>query len=162
MVFIGYHNYYMWFLRNLIIYVFVIPIFYPLLKRKVIGLAIVVTLSIFGLLVDFSYLRYGTFYIFGTTIIGFLRPEQVHMIYIPLRLTQAVAIWLAADVLACKRKPAWWITISFIIYCSQTIILTSIKKVILWVWGDSLTGALMNLMLALLFTINIIIIGSIF
>lgn len=75
---------------------------------------------------------------------------------LPLRMTQIIAVWIIADALAVQKKPAWWIKISFFIYCTHSMVLESVEKVFLIVLGNNILGAAIDFFLAPVITIIVI------
>lgn len=76
---------------------------------------------------------------------------------IPLRLIQIVLIWSCADILSVNGELKWWMKISFFIYVTHSMILESIEK-LFWIFmGDTVLGAITDLIFAPLITLFIII-----
>ena len=82
------------------------------------------------------------------------------IVRMPIRTLQIVLLWIAADVLAVNKEPFWWMKISFIIYCSHSMILESIEKVFLIVLGKNMLGAFLDFVFAPIITVGIIILIS--
>ena len=188
--FFGMHNGVTWFLRCLIIYTFVFPFLYLLIKKKTGALLIGVVLLGAIAIINKQIINYSIFYYFGACI-GIHRKEFMHRkfmheevllatayllvstiismwigyrnqyhqitIYSVLRLSQAISIWICADVLAKEGNQKWWMTISFFIYCCHSMILESVEKVILQLFGKTVTGATIDFVFAPILTIIIII-----
>ena len=181
----GHHNI-TWFLRNLILYIYVGPILYPLLKQKITGLFVIVFVVLMGAFTANRYILYAPMYIFGAYIgihfkfyirqnyssitkviaLAYIFLTTVPMIflneieislYIPLRLSQVVAIWIIADWLPINVKPGWWMKISFFIYCTHSMILESVEKLFLIFLGNNILGAFVDIIFAPLITISLII-----
>ncbi len=82
------------------------------------------------------------------------------IVRMPIRTLQIVLLWIAADVLAVNKEPFWWMKISFIIYCSHSMILESIEKVFFIVFGKNMLGAFLDFVFAPIITVGIIILIS--
>lgn len=84
--------------------------------------------------------------------------------FIPLRflllLTLSILGWISFDLLTYPSENYWWIKISFFIYCSHSLILESIEKIWLIIFGKTLSGAISCYIFAPTFTIIIIIITA--
>lgn len=78
------------------------------------------------------------------------------VVLMPIRLCQIIAIWILADLLAISTSPKWWMTISFFIYCSHSLILETIEKVFYLTFGNTSRGALIDFMCAPIITLIII------
>ena len=78
-------------------------------------------------------------------------------VYTIVRLSQVVAIWILAGVLAMEKSPKWWMTISFFIYCCHSMILESVEKVFLIVFGKNLFGAAIDFVFAPFITLSLIV-----
>lgn len=180
----GEHNI-TWFLRYLIIYTLVCPALYKILNKKTLGALLVVLVFIISLFVRHRFLISGVFYLFGSwlgcnfshvvkkkhafiyvsaiyilvsTIICLFVSSRLYIIlYVPLRLTQCVAIWLFADIFYIKDNPKWWMRISFFVYCSHSPILESVEKIIFILLGNNLTGAIVDFIFATPITFLIIV-----
>ena len=97
-------------------------------------------------------------YLFFSTIIASIIPTLIHKdLYNAIRVSQAIAIWLLADIFYTDRKPKWWMKISFFIYCSHSIVLESLEKIILIIFGKNQIGATIDFIIASPVTICIII-----
>lgn len=175
-----------WFIRNLIVYVIVTPVFYPLLKNRLGGAILLLLILIAVLFCGGKYLNYSLPYLFGgymgihfkdycqqrydrnlivaSSIILFVSiiAEAVvsspqYGTMVPLRVLQIPLIWIISDVLAKKTEPCWWMRISFFIYLSHHMILESVEKLFWISFGDNIGGASTDFILAPIITILIII-----
>ena len=135
---------------------------------------------------SFGYLRCGLFYCFGewigcnfpevvkknynrklapfvylllSTILATCAPSLVSSYtYVPIRISQCVAIWLLADCVAIEKKPKWWMTTAFFIYCIHSPVLESFERLFLIIIGKNITGAWLSFLLAPLVTVLTILI----
>lgn len=181
-----------WFLQNLLVYIFVVPAFYKILKKKYISIAFIAlffVLSIFERqLLDnaaYGFTYNAVFYMFGAymgihyrelvqrrydkklsiaALAFILVTVGVCMIFklntivrVPVRLLHIVAIWLVAEVVAIEKKPWWWIQLSFFIYCTHSLVLESLEKVMLIALGKTTIGAVVSFMTSPVLTILIIV-----
>lgn len=183
-IIIGGHNV-TWFLQNLMVYMVVTPLLYWILKYKT-GSAIVLlivfvgailtnndwliyfVIYLFGAIVgihlrEIVRLKYSTslrifsgIYLFGTMFLFAVVRIDFQMIIIPLRITQIIATWIFADIFATSRELKWWVTISFFIYCSHSMILESLEKIIFVVLGKNHLGATIDFFFAPIITLMII------
>lgn len=76
----------------------------------------------------------------------------------PIRLIQISMVWIITDVLATDLKPQWYFGISFFIYCIHSFILESIEKCFFLVFGDTVHGAVLDLVFAPMITLTVILI----
>lgn len=53
------------------------------------------------------------------------------------RLTSPFLIWILIDGISFNKKPEWWMEISFFIYCTHFVIISSLQKIVLLVLGKS-------------------------
>lgn len=178
----GYHNI-TWFLRNLIIYIFITPIIFFLLKYK--WSLIIMLPLIFGLgIIEQNYCYYWFYYLTGAYIgihfsniikeMTFSRHCMIvsGMIFIiasiidmkypvdkPNRiiiLISIVCLWIMLDVLRKEKEPLWWMRLSFFIYCTHSMILESVEKLILIFLRNNIWGAAIDFICAPIITILII------
>ena len=179
----------MWFLEYLIIYVAFAPILFFLIKRKLLGCVLLAAAYLSGLYLRSGLLIYWVPFLFGAFMglhgkklvqmrygrsarfcaamilcvlilsglaLDFSRPDRMG-----LKLIGIVSIWVLSDVFAVEAKPMWWMKISFFIFCTHSIILESIEKVILIFLGKNLFGAVVDFFAAPILTL-LIIIGAAF
>ena len=179
----GYHNI-TWFLQNLMAYIIIAPLLYPIIKRKKLSIIILGLLYLYVVITNSSWIGYGGLYLSGA-ILGIhfkdkvkalgsylivpliyicISVELIHCLnvdiggfYFVLRLTQVAAIWFLADIFAISVEPKWWMKISFFIYCTHSMILESLEKVFLIVFGKTEFGAILDIILAPILTLVIII-----
>lgn len=181
----GYHNI-TWFLRNLIVYILAFPLLFPILKKKKFFIPILILLYVGAALTDNIYLKHSVFFGIGVYI-GINHRELPHKsvgkpvlfvvllaftvlintffefntwIYIPVRLLQIILVWYCADILATDKEPKWWMKISFFIYCTHSMILESVEKVIFIVLGKTTYGAVTDLIVAPIITLAVIFLAS--
>ena len=185
---LGGHNV-TWFLQNLMVYMVITPLLYWVLKNRIGSLVTFIVAFIIAILTNNSWTINYVFYLFGA-IIGLQWKEIVkfkyskwlisvsavylfstvflltvnnintHTVLIPLKITQITAIWILADCFAVSRDLKWWVTISFFIYCSHSMVLESLEKVILVVLGKNLFGAALDFFLAPIITLVILVITA--
>lgn len=178
----GYHNI-TWFIRNLIIYVFIFPILYPFFKtKKNYCILFLVILYLISIVVPSGYIKYSVFFGVGMFIGIFyksfpLRKTKNYIlplfivlltvtfdtfigipegIYIPIRIIQVFLFWMLADGLAVDIDIKWWMRLSFFIYLTHSMILESVEKIILIIFGRSIWGAVIDLALAPALTLMLI------
>ena len=77
--------------------------------------------------------------------------------YTFLRLSQVIAIWICADVVARPTEPKWWMKISFFIYLSHAPILEAIEKIFLITIGKNTLSAVVDFFAAPPITLLIVI-----
>lgn len=175
-----------WFVRDLMIFTLVTPMFKLLINRRILGAIIVLFIIGIGYYINNEIILYWSVYIFGAymalnfkeicqkqynnKVVFFsfflLLVSLVAQSYynfqqgasmIPLRLIQIVLIWSCADILSVNGELKWWMKISFFIYVTHSMILESIEK-LFWVFmGDTVLGAITDLIFAPLITLFIII-----
>ena len=175
----------MWFLEYLIVYVAGGPIVYVLLRQGLLGCVLCAAAYLFGLKLNSGLLLYWVSFLFGA-LWGLHGKSLVQMRYgkrmrlcagavlcglilsglvlnlgradrMLLKLIGVSAIWVLSDGLAVEAKPAWWMKISFFIFCTHSIVLESIEKVIMLLLGKNLWGAFIDFLTAPVCTILIII-----
>lgn len=181
-----------WFLQNLLVYIFVVPAFYKILKKKYISVAFIVlffllslverqfiSTAVYGLAYNAVFYMFGAYmgihfkdavqkrydkklsiaaFIFILVTVGIFMIFKLNtIIRIPVRLIHIVAIWLVADVVAVEKKPWWWIQLSFFIYCTHSLVLESLKKVVLIAFGKTTLGAVVSFISVPVLTIIIIV-----
>lgn len=88
--------------------------------------------------------------------VGFLGPIS----RVPMRIAQAFALWVCADVLAVSKAPKWWQRISFFVYCSHSMILESVEKVFLLLFGKGTASAALDFFFAPVITVMIILVAA--
>ena len=79
-----------------------------------------------------------------------------NFLYYILRSVQVALLWICADCFNYDIKIRWWMSISFFIYCSHSLILEAVEKVILIVLGCNMAGAWVDLLCAPVITLTII------
>lgn len=62
--------------------------------------------------------------------------ENATTMYI-FRLVVPFTLWILIDGISFSKKPKWWMEISFFIYCTHFVIISSFQKVMLLVLGKS-------------------------
>lgn len=77
-----------------------------------------------------------------------------------IRLVGALAIWILGDIFKNCNLPAWYMKISFFIYVSHSMILESLEKIILLLFGKSQIAALVDFLFAPVLTVGIITIAA--
>lgn len=173
-----------WFIRDLIVYIVISPLFYCVLKSRLYGLLLlaltisttyitsndIITYSIPWLLGAYAGIHFKEHcqkrYSRNVIIISsctLLASFTVECMYFPnseniflLRLAQIPLIWISTDTLAISTTPKWWMRLSFFIYCSHHMILESIEKVFLLLFGKNYLGALLDFILAPVITFVVI------
>ena len=180
----GYHNA-LWFLRNLMVYIIICPIFYGLIKKwKLCGIIIIVFCSVQGFQGS-GYLYYAVYYILGmflgihykepiqrqykkrssfltlgiffiTLFFNIIVADEFPYFVQPLCCIQMVLLWIAADLLRTDKKLEWWKTISFFIYCTHGMVLESVEKIFLIVLGRNLISAVLDQIMAPFITLLIV------
>lgn len=93
-------------------------------------------------------------------VLNILFPLVNYVSRTPIRIVQCLLLWIAAEVVAIDSSPKWWMSISFIIYCSHSMILESIEKLFKIVFGDTVLGAMLDFVFAPIITLSIIFIVS--
>lgn len=82
--------------------------------------------------------------------------------YLPLRflllLILAIFGWISFDLITYPCENYWWIKVSFFMYCSHSLILESIEKLGLILFGKTLIGAIICYIFAPIFTVIIILV----
>ena len=183
----GEHNI-TWFLRNIIVYVLVVPMLFPVLKHRA-GSWILVAATILAGMWNpslYGFVYNSAFYLVGawfgihqrnfvqqryaaririlaaafllvTILLNLCFAFGNDLLRVPLRTLQAIALWIAADVLATEKTPFWWLRISFVIYCSHSFILESVEKLFLILLKKTLLGATMDFLFAPVITLCIIL-----
>ncbi len=186
----GYHNI-TWFLRNLMVYIFIVPLLFPVIRNKAGGAALLAVAFAVGIFEqnEYGFAYNGVFYLLGAYL-GIHHREIVQKHYpsryivlalaalllsavlnirfsfigyvsrVPIRIVQVVLLWVAAEILAIEKTPKWWITISFVIYCSHSMILESVEKVLLIVLKNNMIGAAIDFVFAPVITLCIIWVAS--
>lgn len=170
-----------WFLFNLIVYTYTFPLLYKLFKNKIIGLLLMISIIAIGYGLNNEFVLYSAPYAMGVYL-GIHCKKLVQRQYnqytigvatlifalsiifesyfdlglgtthITLRMMQIILIWIIADVLAIDKTPKWWMTISFFIYCTHSMILESFEKAILILLGNTHIGALIDFICAPIMT----------
>lgn len=184
-----------WFLQNLLVYIFVVPAFFKILKKKYIAIgfiALFFVASIFERMLlnnaAYGFTYNAVFYMFGAYMgihfkdlvqrrygkgltigafvfifatVGLCMVFRLNTIVrVPVRLLHIVAIWLAAEVVAIEKKPAWWIQLSFFIYCTHSLVLESLEKVLLIALGRDTLGAVVSFIVSPVLTLLIIVLAA--
>ena len=101
-------------------------------------------------------------YLLLTTVLeltGCITPIS-NYIYPLLRISQGIAIWMAADIFKPFGAPSWWAKLSFPIYVMHSMILESLEKGVLLCLGRTNFGAVIDFIFAPVLTILIIIAAS--
>ncbi len=175
-----------WFIRNLIVYVIVTPLFYIVLKSKWSGAFLLTAAIVTSYIISNDYITYSSPWLLGAYV-GIHFKDYCKKCYdkrlltvcaclllcsfiiecmsgcsctediILLRLIQIPLIWISADILAINKEPSWWMRISFFIYCSHHMILESVEKIFLILLGKNYTGALLDFIFAPMITLLIIL-----
>lgn len=110
--------------------------------------------SLNSVIVSFIYLLIS---LLSGVVFGLRTTHHQITVYSLVRLSQVIAVWIFAEVFAKEIKPKKWMTISFFIYCCHDLILESVEKGILILFGKTLHGAVIDLIFAPAFTLIIII-----
>ena len=187
----GDHNI-LWFIRYLIAYVYVMPIFFVVLKRKGwAGLSLPLILCFvwwsesrcvmysaffwLGGFVGVHYKslarrRYSAVFLCASAVVlvvtvalhvvGYA-PKAIgnhNELYCIVRMFQAMAIWVVADIVLVFASIPWWAHLSFAIYVMHSMILESIEKFFLVLIGRTLIGAIVDFIFAPILTVIIIIV----
>lgn len=176
-----------WFLRYLILYTVICPLFYLVLKNRFIGGILLVGVWIVSLFLEigaYGFVKCSVYYLFGAylgcnystkvwkrrdmiaisvavlfflSVFSIMLPDRASMIaHVPIRLLQVISVWFIADLFPSK-EPCWWVKLSFFIYCSHSLILESIEKMILILLGKTTLGAWIDLLVAPSITVVLII-----
>ena len=183
---LGENNFVTWFLRCLIVYTIVTPLIYWIIKNKYGAIISLVLLGVAITIINKQVLNYWIMYLLGaclgihlkafmtadfspkivicafgylliSVIIGVFFEEKQITIYTLLRLSQVIAIWIYTDCLAKETKPKWWMKISFFVYLCHNMVLESVEKGFLIVFGRNGIGALLDFIFAPIITLLIII-----
>ena len=183
---LGEHNFVTWFLRCLIIYTIVTPLLYWVIKNKYGAVLLSVVVIVVITIVNKQVVNFWIFYLFGACLgihgkklvtskyskllvisafcyiiisssIGMFFIEKQITAYTFLRLSQVIAIWICADVVARPTEPKWWMKISFFIYLSHAPILEAIEKIFLITIGKNTLSAVVDFFAAPPITLLIVI-----
>ena len=177
----SYYNGPLWFVRSLLCFVFVTPLIYWIIKKWYAGASCLLISLVVGMRVNVQFLWYAYWLlgvcvatrkkefiekysftkiqcviaILGLVILSVVRvmmpmSENVKGI---VWLFEIVLVWIGMDIFRMERTPKWIFTISFFIYCTHSIILESIEKIILIVLGNNLYGSIVDLIFAPMITI---------
>lgn len=176
-----------WFIRNLIIYIVLTPLLFPVFRNLMGGSVLLLSVLLISRFYDYdSILCYSAPYLLGAfmsvhyknicqkrygiririlsgILLLFSIIIETYMNssqcgpMVPVRMLQIPLLWLAADFLAIDKNPIWWMKISFFIYCCHSLILESVEKLFWIVFHDSYFGALLDYFFAPLITFSIIL-----
>lgn len=176
-----------WFIRNLIIYIVLSPLLFPIFRNLLGGSILLFSVLLISRSFDYySILCYSAPYLLGA-VMGVRCKDICQKRYglririlagtvllssmiietymdssqcesmVPVRMLQIPLLWVSADFLAIDNKPFWWMKISFFIYCCHSLILESVEK-LFWIgFHDSYLGALLDYFFAPLITFLIIL-----
>lgn len=105
--------------------------------------------------ISYSFgLRWVSFFLFIVSVyLDCVFDFEYSFINMPLKLLQISLVWIFADVLAIDSRPQWWMTISFFIYCSHSLVLESIEKLFFIVFGNTLVGAISDFVFSPILTL---------
>lgn len=183
----GYHNI-LWFLRNIIIYTIVTPIIIKIIGKPLHQIILLILLSIYGMLyTGMGYIWYYCFYLFGSImglnykeivkknfgkqlknlslmfivviimlIANYKQSEYAYML--PVWMFLVACLWVASDYLDIEKEPKWWMKQSFFIYCTHSLILEPLEKLIFIFIGNNAFGAMFDFIFAPSFTLLVIIV----
>lgn len=174
-----------WFLQDLMLFTVVTPLLYRLLRHKmsVVLLAIVYAPGPWN-----SHVYYWFYYLVGVYIAIHLKDRVQNKTFThgqmavagailaicaainicfqssrPLRiliLISIVCMWIVMDIARNEKDPVWWARLSFYIYLSHRMILESVEKVFLIVFGVSNWAAVLDFVVAPILTMIILLIGA--
>lgn len=173
----------LWFLYNLMWYIAMTLLLYPLLKHKLPALLLLAGACFPAL--NNGFLWYWIPYLAGA-VLGLHGRDLVTRRYsLPARVLAAAGIltyllsrgqsmtsgrdqlfflllltallWIAGDFLAVDREPAWWMKLSFFTYCAHSLVLESVEKLLLLLIGDTPAGAVLDFLLAPMITMLVLI-----
>lgn len=181
----GDYNLVTWFLRSLIIYTVVFPLFYKLFKNKKISFVLVlVFLYISIVFTKYDSLAYSVYYVIGIVlgthyknrvIKNYDNKEKIISLFVLLILIVLnylyrsryisiisysifpIVIWILTDFLSTSNSPKWFMKVSFVIFVSHEMILEPIEKIIYLVLGSNEISAIIDFTFAPILTVIIII-----
>lgn len=81
--------------------------------------------------------------------------ENATTMYI-FRLVVPFTLWVLIDSISFDKKPKWWMEISFFIYCTHFVIISSLQKIMLLVLGKSTLAFLITYLITPIIVILII------
>lgn len=181
----GNYNGPLWFMRSLMVFVFVTPAFYWIIRRWRLGIVVCVGAILllhyrFGIIgLDILQWLLGVWiaarhkdivenltcpkWISGVAIVAIVLIANLKM-WMPeyevaenvLLIGEVILTWMAMDLVRIKETPKWWMTISFFIFCTHSLILESIEKVFLLLLGNTMMGSVVDFILAPIIALGII------
>ena len=87
-------------------------------------------------------------YLFVSTSVGMFFDNKPIPVYTLIRLSQVSVIWICADLAANPKEPKWWMILSVFIYLSHSMILGSLERIIVLLFGRTTLGAVVGLVVA--------------
>lgn len=158
-----------WFLRCLILFAILSPLFYFLLKNRYIGILVLIASFVLG--IKTNYFFYAMFYFYGAywamhgkefverryslasklvsicLLVGFSIVIALAAFRIPKLMKNAVwllglnLVWIAGDILALSKEVPACLGISFFLYVAHDYVLEVLEKGIYILFGKTIYGA---------------------
>ncbi len=180
----------LWFVRVLIVYTFIFPLLYKyVLKYKIGFIILLLVLVALNFIFPSDYTMYSSIYglgafmgvhykglftkrynlvckiialclILASVIFGLYLKGNWEWFYIFVRAFQGCLIWILADIFVTNKKPKAWMTISFFIYCTHSMILESIQKIFFILLPHNTLFIILDFILSPIITVLIIILLS--
>ena len=92
-----------------------------------------------------------------STLLSCLKIYLANYFYFPITLIEVFAFWFCLDFITFKKPKYWWVGISFFIYCTHSIILESLEKIYLLLFGKSVLASVTCFFLVPLITLGIVV-----
>lgn len=177
----------LWFLKYLIVYTACAPVFYILLKNRKVPVGLLTVIVLIALQGQGKLGVINIFYVLGCYI-GLNHKKILHyhheicdrislvvlalcvvgialvgregcLSYLGIGIV-LILFWNTANYLPLSKKPAWYFSISFFMYCTHSILLESVEKV-LFVLGKNFDWMpLASYMFAPIYTLAIIYLAA--
>ena len=174
-----------WFLRCLILFVLLSPLFYFLLKNRYVGVLTLAALFVLGVLFS-KYFLYGAFYFCGAYLamqggalvekryplpqkliaIGLLTAIAAFCAFSGFHIPSAISaillligialVWIAGDFLAISGKVPACLNISFFLYVAHEYLLEALEKGFYILLGKTFYGAVIDYFVAPLITVTLL------